>query len=89
MRQRLRLLMLVLAVMAAASSTICSSSYAAGGSSIVRLAFINPHSSSSPPSGIHVFWERLRELGYVEGRNLVIDARWADNRTDRLTPACC
>lgn len=74
----------MLAVVAAALSTLCSVSYATGGSSVVRLAFINPHSASSPPSGIKVFWERLRELGYVEGRNRVIDAPWADNlRTAR------
>ena len=33
-------------------------------------------------------WEiletRLREFGYVEGRNLAIDRRWADNDNDRL-----
>lgn len=84
MRRRLGLLMLMVAVMASASPTIGSSSYAADTASIVRLAYINPHPSSRPPTGTHVFWERLRELGYIEGRNLVVDARWADDRTDRL-----
>ena len=26
----------------------------------------------------------LRELGYIEGQNLVIEARWAEGRTERL-----
>ena len=30
------------------------------------------------------FRERLRELGWVEGQNLVIEERWAENRYDRL-----
>jgi putative ABC transport system substrate-binding protein len=34
--------------------------------------------------GITEFWERMRELGYVEGQNLVIEARWAGGRYDRL-----
>ena len=30
------------------------------------------------------FRERLSELGWVEGKNLVLDFRYADNRYDRL-----
>jgi putative ABC transport system substrate-binding protein len=30
------------------------------------------------------FREGLRGLGYVEGRNLVIDARWTDGKPERL-----
>jgi putative ABC transport system substrate-binding protein len=33
---------------------------------------------------VSAFWQRLSELGWVEGRNLVIDARWAEGRIDRL-----
>jgi putative tryptophan/tyrosine transport system substrate-binding protein len=29
--------------------------------------------------------QRLAEMGYVEGRNLAIEHRWADSREDRLT----
>jgi putative ABC transport system substrate-binding protein len=28
---------------------------------------------------------RMRELGWVEGRNLAIEYRWADGRTERLS----
>ena len=30
------------------------------------------------------FVERLRELGWVEGQNIVIEDRWAEGKTDRL-----
>ena len=31
------------------------------------------------------FVQRMRELGWVEGRNLAIEYRWADGRTERLS----
>jgi putative ABC transport system substrate-binding protein len=30
------------------------------------------------------FWKRMRELGYIQGQNLVIEARWAEGRAERL-----
>jgi hypothetical protein len=30
------------------------------------------------------FVESLRDLGYVEGQNLVLEYRYADNKTERL-----
>jgi putative ABC transport system substrate-binding protein len=51
---------------------------------VVRVAFVAPGSASTAPRGVTAFWERLRELGYVEGQNLVIEARWADGRYDRV-----
>jgi putative ABC transport system substrate-binding protein len=50
---------------------------------VVRLGFVSP-ASPSTVVGVTQFWERLRELGYVEGQNLVIEARWAEARLDRL-----
>ena len=51
---------------------------------IVRLGFIGPTSPSAAPRGVSAFSERLHELGWVEGKNLVIEARWAEGRYDWL-----
>jgi len=50
----------------------------------VRMGFVHPTSPSTASRGISAFWERMHELGYVEGQNLVIEARWAEARYDRL-----
>lgn len=51
---------------------------------IARVGFVHPGSPASATRGVSVFWQRLNELGWVEGRNLVIEARWAEGRIDRL-----
>src|SRR5207245_10035709 len=47
-----------------------------------RVALLN---AAAPGQSEAVLRERLRPLGYVEGTNLVIDARAADGRVDRLS----
>jgi putative ABC transport system substrate-binding protein len=51
---------------------------------VARVGFVHPQSPSTAPPSINAFWERLRELGWVEGQNLVIEARWADGHMERL-----
>ena len=50
----------------------------------VRVGFVHSQSPSTASGGMSAFWERLRQLGYVEGQNLSIDARWAEGRYERL-----
>jgi len=51
---------------------------------VVRLGFVDPFSASSGLRGVDGFWQRLQELGWAKGQNLVIEARWADGQIDRL-----
>ena len=49
----------------------------------VRIGFVDPV-SLSPSVWTDAFWARLRELGWVEGRNLVIETRSGEGHYDRL-----
>lgn len=46
-----------------------------------RIGLVAP---ASPGPTVEAFRQGLRELGYVEGQNVVIDARYAEGRAERL-----
>ena len=50
-----------------------------------RVGYISPGSSSESLRSrrFEAFREGLRELGYVEGRNIALEPRWAEGRYDR------
>jgi putative ABC transport system substrate-binding protein len=47
-----------------------------------RIGFLSPGNATSSPTD--AFRQGLRELGYAEGQNLVVEYRWADGHTARL-----
>ena len=49
---------------------------------LVRLGFVHSQSPSTTNRGLSAFWERLAELGWVQGRNLVSAERWAEGRRE-------
>jgi putative ABC transport system substrate-binding protein len=49
-----------------------------------RLGFLSPASAADGLSNLEALRAGLRELGYVEGQNITIEARWADGRSERL-----
>jgi putative ABC transport system substrate-binding protein len=51
---------------------------------VARLGFVDPHSPSTDLRGVDEFWQRLHQLGWVDGQNLIVEKRWAENRIDRL-----
>jgi putative ABC transport system substrate-binding protein len=50
---------------------------------IPRIGILIPSSASSS-ARVEAFRRRLRELGYVEGKNLVIEYRYAEGKLERL-----
>ena len=51
---------------------------------IPRIGFMGNSSAALEANLIDAFREGLRELGYEEGRNIVIEYRWADGKYDRF-----
>ena len=51
---------------------------------VYRMGYLYSGSATSSPRAPEAFREGLRELGWVEGRNIVIDYRFAEGRFDRL-----
>jgi putative ABC transport system substrate-binding protein len=49
-----------------------------------RIGFLGPTSAAGIASRLEALRAGLRELGYVEGKNLVIEFRWAEGKYDRL-----
>jgi putative ABC transport system substrate-binding protein len=51
---------------------------------IPRIGILLTASASSFSARVEAFRRRLRELGYVEGKNLVIEYRYAEGKLERL-----
>jgi ABC-type uncharacterized transport system substrate-binding protein len=51
---------------------------------IPRIRFLFNTSPSPVAARVEAFQQRLRELGYVEGKNIVIEYRYTEGKPDRL-----
>ena len=51
---------------------------------VPRIGFLGGVSSSSYAVRIGAFRQGLNELGYIEGKNIVIEYRYAEGKLDRL-----
>jgi len=49
------------------------------------IGLLGTGSAAAQSQWTATFVQRMRELGWVEGRNLAIEYRWADGRTERLS----
>ena len=49
-----------------------------------RIGLLLPHPGEARVPWLDLLYQGLRDLGYVEGRNLVIERRFADGRDERL-----
>lgn len=70
------------AFLALAASLAISSAYGQG--KAARVGMLEVGTPDAFPLRTAAFRQGLRELGYVEGRNLVLEQRWASGRIDAL-----
>ena len=64
--------------------TTASLAHAQQPKKVSRIGFLVPGSSVNYSVRIEVFRQGLRDLGYVEGENIVIEGRWAEGSAERL-----
>jgi putative ABC transport system substrate-binding protein len=48
------------------------------------IGFMGAGAAAAVITWVAAFGQRLRELGWIEGRNVAIDYRWADGKVERL-----
>jgi putative ABC transport system substrate-binding protein len=82
--QRLTSKVLVPAALGAMLFALCSVAEAQQAKKIPRLGLLIASSPSPASARIEAFRHGLRELGYVEGKNIVIEYRYAEGKPDRL-----
>ena len=51
---------------------------------VPRIGILEPATSASISARIEAFRQGLRELGYVEGKNITIEYRYADGKSERI-----
>jgi putative tryptophan/tyrosine transport system substrate-binding protein len=51
------------------------------------IGFLGSHTLETNSKWVAAFLQRLHELGWIEGRNIVIEYRWAEGSSDRAAEA--
>ena len=53
---------------------------------VLRIGLLSATRPSPMPPAIEALRQGLRELGYFEGQNIIVEYRWADGKDDRYAP---
>jgi putative ABC transport system substrate-binding protein len=72
----------LLALLAAGAAPVTVRAQQAG--KVYRVGYLSTPTRESVERGLDAFLRKLRELGWIEGQNLVIEYRWAEGNVERL-----
>ncbi len=70
--------------MIAAYVLVSVHSAAAQQTRLPRIGYVSTNDPSSPGPLVEAFRQGLRDLGYIEGKNIVVEFRYASERDDRI-----
>ena len=51
---------------------------------ILRIGFLDNSNASGSAVRLQAFWQEVRKLGWIEGKNITIEYRFAEGKSDRL-----
>ena len=52
---------------------------------VPTIGFLGQNTRSAASEWVAAFVQRLRELGWIDGRNIAIEYRWVEGREERFT----
>jgi putative ABC transport system substrate-binding protein len=52
---------------------------------IARIGFLVSATAAGSSQSVRALREGLKALGYIEGKNIIIEFRWAEGKYERLT----
>ena len=51
---------------------------------VPRIGFLDSSTASGTAGLLEAFWQEMRKLGWIEGKNITIDYRFAEQKSERL-----
>src|SRR5215813_5590539 len=51
---------------------------------VFRTGILDPSTAAGSAGLLEVFWEEMRKLGWIEGKNITIEYRFAEQKSERL-----
>jgi putative ABC transport system substrate-binding protein len=73
----------ILLALCAMLHALCCSAWAQQ-PKIPRIGYVSTNYASSPGPLVEAFRQGLRDLGYVEGKTIVVEYRYAEGRDERM-----
>src|SRR5262249_61127501 len=51
---------------------------------VFRTGILDPSTAAGSAGLLEVFWQEMRKLGWIEGKNITIEYRFAEQKLERL-----
>src|SRR5262245_4322610 len=63
---------------------LCFSAEAQQTGKVARIGFLDNSTAAGSAGLLEVFWQEMRKLGWIEGKNITIEYRFAEQKNERL-----